>query len=340
MEDIKKLFVAALQSLREREPVIWVTVIASSGSTPRGAGAMMIVRRDGVSLGTIGGGAVEFAAQKRAAELLKLARSESVGYVLNKSDVANLGMVCGGNVTVYFHFLDPADEKALELLDYIVYALGRNENAWLVRRIEAEQVTGMGVYDKSGLHFTDCITEDELKPYLGWNTVLLQGEPGYYIEPLTLEGRVYVFGGGHVAQEVVPLLAHLGFRVVLYEDREQFATKTLFPAAEEIILGSFSEIEKKISITQYDYVVIMTRGHQMDFELLAQTIRTPARYIGCIGSRKKVAAVKEKLAAIGISEEEFLKVNTPIGLEIGAQTPAEIAVSIAAEMIKHRASDR
>ena len=339
MDNLKNLFTEALRALRENRAVMWVTVIASSGSTPRGAGAMMFVFDDGASLGTIGGGAVEYAAQKRAAELLIDGRSESVGYVLNKSDVANLGMICGGDVTVYFQFLDPNDETTT-LFDYIVKALDRNENAWLVRRFRAEKVTGTGVYDDKGLHFTDCISENALLPLLTANTVLIQGETGYYIEPLTRAGRVYVFGGGHVAQELVPLLSHLGFRVTLYEDREQFADRRIFPDAEEIILAGFEDISARVNITAEDYVVIMTRGHQMDLELLEQTIRTPACYIGCIGSSKKVAATKEKLAKVGITAGDFARVNTPIGIKIAAQTPAEIAVSIAGEMIERRASRR
>ncbi len=340
MDDLKKLYIAALQSLQQRRPAMCVTVIASSGSTPRGAGAMMIVFNDGTSIGTIGGGAVEYAAQNRSALLLKDGRSESVGYVLNKSDVANLGMICGGDVTVYFQYLNPADQKTVDLLEFIVAALEKNEDTWLIRRFEDEKVTGMGIYDSTGLHFLDGLTKEELQPHLSCNTVLLQGRTGYYIEPLSTVGRVYVFGGGHVAQELVPVIAHLGFRVTLYEDRPQFATKELFPSAEKIILANFLETARHIEITKNDYVVIMTRGHQMDYELLAQTLKTPACYIGCIGSSKKIEATKEKLAKIGIGAEAFARVSTPIGLQIAAQTPAEIAISIAAQMIKHRALQR
>ncbi|MBR6811791.1 MAG: XdhC family protein, partial [Oscillospiraceae bacterium] len=331
MSDMKTLFCEASRELHEGRSLMYVSVVASSGSTPRGAGAMMMVFSDGKSIGTIGGGAVEYAAQKRAVELLELGRSESVGYVLNKSDVANLGMICGGDVTVYFQYLSPEKDGVCRHIDYICAAFDKNDDAWLVRRTENAEVTGMGVYDSEGLHFTDCISLDELKPLLTPNTVLVQGDIGYYIEPLTRTGMVYVFGGGHVAQELVPVIAHLGFRVTVYEDRPEFASKELFPDAEKIVLAGFDKIGENVTITDRDYVVIMTRGHQMDFELLDQTLRTPAYYIGCIGSSKKIAATKEKLAKLGITSENFARVATPIGITIGAKTPAEIAISIAAQ---------
>ena len=337
MSDMKQLFCEASAELHEGRCLMYVSVVASSGSTPRGAGAMMMVFSSGKSLGTIGGGAVEYAAQKRSLELLKEGRSESVGYVLNKNDVANLGMICGGDVTVYFQYLSPEKEGVVELIDYIAASFDKNDDAWLVRRIENAEVTAMGVYDSEGLHFTDCLSEDELKPMLTPNTVLIQGEPGYYVEPLTRTGMVYVFGGGHVAQELVPVISHLGFRVTVYEDRPEFAAKELFPTAEKIVLAPFDKINENVTITERDYVVIMTRGHQMDFELLDQTLRTPAYYIGCIGSSKKIATTKEKLAKLGITSENFARVATPIGITIGAKTPAEIAISIAAQLIERRA---
>ena len=123
---------------------------------------------------------------------------------------------------------------------------------------------------------------------------------------------VYVFGGGHVSQALVPLLNGVDFRVAVFEDREEFAQKTLFPTAESIVLGRFTEVSDKIRIKRDDYVVIMTRGHQNDYEILAQVLKTDAAYIGCIGSRHKVAYTKERLLRDGFTEEEFSRVRAPI----------------------------
>ena len=156
------------------------------------------------------------------------------------------------------------------------------------------------------------------------------------MEPLVQAGVVYLFGGGHVGRELCPVLAHVGFRVVLFDDRPQAALPQRFPQASRVILGDYRRIFDHITVTDRDYVVIMTPGHQSDFEVLSQVLTTPAPYIGCIGSRRKAAAARERLAELGFSPAELDRVHSPIGLPIGGETPAEIAISIAAEMIACR----
>lgn len=324
-----------IKTLEEQKALMLVSILASSGSTPRGAGAMMLVFEDGHAEGTIGGGAVEFAAQKHAQELLETKTSDTVGYSLKKDDVANLGMICGGDVKVYFQYLK--GEEALPLFYRLQKACDTHKDSWLIRRFEGHKVTAMAVYDKEGLSFGDDIEEDKIKGLLKASAVYQEGEPSWYVEPVSHAGRVYIFGGGHVSSELVPVLSHVGFSVVVYEDREEFAAIERFLGAVGTILGDFKKIQEKITFTEHDYVVIMTRGHQADFDVLAQVIDLPLAYLGCIGSRKKIAVTKEKLLALGYPDNIYDKVHSPIGLSIGAETPAEIAISIAAEMIEHRA---
>lgn len=334
---MKKLLSAAVAELDAGRPFMAVSVIASSGSTPRGAGAMMTVFLNGEIAGTIGGGAVEHAARERAAQLLLNQGSELRGYVLSKNDVADLGMICGGDVKVYFQYVYPGDSKLSQVFRYLLEAADRDESVWLIRRFNDGLMTDAGVYDSSGLHFADTITAQELKPMLRSSAVLTDT---LCSEPVVRAGKVYVFGGGHVAQELVPALARVNFRCVVFEDREQFSNPALFPGVFSTILGDFKNIREKVAIGHSDCVVIMTRGHQSDFDVLAQTLRTDAYYIGCIGSSGKIATIKQRLAAEhGYSENEFNRVHMPIGLAIKAETPAEIAVSIAAQMILSRAEN-
>jgi len=334
---VKKLLDSVIAALEAQQSVVLVSVIASSGSTPRGAGAMMAVLNDGTSSGTIGGGAVEYEAQKHAVRLFDGKSSHIASYTLDNNDVADLGMICGGDVTVFYEYIDPAEERSHALLKYMRGAMDKNETSWIVRRFEHDKPPETTVYDSSGLQFGILSKEDEIKPLLGNSPKLTQGEVRYYTEPLTQAGRVYVFGGGHVSQELVPLLSRIGFSVVVYEDRENFAKRELFPDACDIVQGDFAMLSEMISISKPDYVVVMTRGHQKDYEVLKQVLRTPARYIGCIGSSKKVAAVRQQLLEAGIDETAFNRLYSPIGLKIKAKTPAEIAVSVAAEMIMFRA---
>ena len=333
---MKKIINTALNTLKGGKDAMLVSVIASSGSTPRGAGATMLVFRDERTVGTIGGGAVEYAAEQHAKELLEQKLSDTKGYNLSKNDVANLGMICGGDVTVYFQYL--CADNTLSLFEYLSDSFSKNGNTWLIRRIEDNIVTAMGVCDKDGIKFAPEILYNDIKDMLKNSAVLIKNKSVmYYCEPIVKAGMVYIFGGGHVSQKLTPVLASVGFNVTIYEDRERFTDISLFPGAVNTMCGKFTELSQKIEITPYDYVVIMTRGHQADFEVLEQVLRTKAFYIGCIGSRGKIALTKKHLVEVGIPESEFARVHSPIGLDIAAETPEEIAISIAAEMIKHRA---
>ena len=319
------------------QPVVLVSVVANSGSTPRGAGAMMAVLADGRSAGTIGGGAVEYEAQKQAVKMFDSKQPRIDACPLSSYDVADLGMICGGSVTVFYEYLDPEDRHIPELFTHMRAALDKNENAWLIRRFERGKAAETAIFDGGGLRFAVSMKEDEIKPLLKTAPVFTGAEIQYYTEPLARAGRVYVFGGGHVAQELVPVLSHVGFTVSVYEDRENFAIAELFPGAAEVIHHDFLNISDKITICESDYAVIVTRGHQYDYEVLAQMLTTRARYIGCIGSARKMESIKRRLIGDGISEDALNRLYSPIGLKIKAETPAEIAVSIAAEMILFRA---
>ena len=122
-----------------------------------------------------------------------------------------------------------------------------------------------------------------------------------------------------------------------YDDRPEFADPALFPQAESVLSGDFTKIGEKITLTADDYVVIMTRGHQADYEVLEQTLRSGVKYLGCIGSRRKLTLCRERLLAAGFTAEEYAAVHAPIGLPIGAETPEEIAVSVTAQLIAVRA---
>ncbi len=161
----------------------------------------------------------------------------------------------------------------------------------------------------------------------------VEREKKYLIPP----GRVLIFGGGHIAQKLVPALTAVDFRCVVLEDREDFCRLELFPGAEEVRLIQNNDPKAYQGITADDYVVVMTRGHKDDLTVQAQALKTTARYIGVIGSRKKTAVVFAKLREMGYTDADLRRITTPIGLDIKAETPAEIAVSITAQLILERA---
>ncbi len=335
---MKQLYSVMQQALARGENVVLVRIVASSGSVPRGVGACMAVFEDGSTLGTIGGGAVEKIAAEHAMGVHQKKESACKGFCLAPNQVADIGMICGGDVTVYYQFFGAGDQKVHDYLLAMLQALSGGKNCWRITRLEGETVTGEGLYDaENGLRFLEDLPVSQLQPMLTSKSVYVQGTPAYSVEPICRAGFVYIFGGGHVGRELVPVLSRVGFRVCVYDDRESFAKPENYPQAEKVIFGSFLNIREKIEITKDDYVVIMTPGHLADREVLLQALRTDAAYIGCIGSKKKVAKTNEYLLANGIPEAALSRVHAPIGIEIFGETPAEIAISVAAEMICHRA---
>jgi xanthine dehydrogenase accessory factor len=164
------------------------------------------------------------------------------------------------------------------------------------------------------------------------------GDTEVFIEPILTQPALYIFGGGHIALALAGMGKLCGFDITVIDDRPEFAQAERFPEAEVILAEKFSESFSRIKIDRLSYIVIVTHGHKHDEVVLEWAVGTPARYIGMIGSKTKVKTVFSHLLSRGITQEQLDSVHSPIGLEIGAQTPEEIAVSILAEIIKVRRS--
>lgn len=306
---MRKLFKIMSEKLSGGEDLCLVTVIASSGSTPRGAGSRMLVGRQGRIYGTIGGGNVEHRSREIAQKVIEEKNSMSHDFSLTRNDVENLGMICGGAVNVYFRYIPAGDAHALEICAAAEELFDANRNIWL---IEGETME---------LSATDPGKVE-----------------GAFCEQINRAGSVYIFGCGHVGQALVPVLQSVGFKCVAMDDREEFARKNLFPEGTDVRLIDFENIDKYVTITESDYVCVMTRGHAYDAVVQAQVLKTDACYIGVIGSKAKKAGVYAKLKEeYGFEDSVFERITSPIGLSIKAETPAEIAISICAQMIQLRA---
>ena len=152
--------------------------------------------------------------------------------------------------------------------------------------------------------------------------------------------RAILFGAGHCSLALCPVLKSIGFRVTVFDDRADLVTAERFPDAERLICGDFASISRYITVEPEDYAVVMTNGHAHDFTVQEQILRQPTAYVGVIGSRTKTASVNQRLRAAGVSQEAISSIHAPVGVAIKAVTPAEIAVSIAGEMIYERALRR
>ena len=250
---MKAILDEMLAALSRGERVVLCSILASSGSVPRGAGAKMAVFEDGRVLGTIGGGAVERLSIQRAQDALKNGGSNELkSYNLHPSEVASTGMICGGAVTVYFQFFAPEQTADVAVLKRWREMLDRDVDLWLLLSLDGDGVNEFHVVTR------EEIPQDKVD-YFSAKAVW---KDGIYVEPLCHAGSVYIFGGGHVGRALVPVLATVGFRVVMYDNREELAKKENYPMASEVIFGSFSDISGKVALTANDYAVVMTPGHQ------------------------------------------------------------------------------
>ena len=213
----------------------------------------------------------------------------------------------------------------------------KNENSWLLYELCGGEVAQMDIYTKASGLRRMTLDDAALAKLLTSQPVYQAGEPAYYTEPVVLAGTAYIFGGGHVGAALAPVLHYVGFRVAVFDNRPDFATPEHYPDADEVIFGQYQDFSPWITLQPEDYVAIMTPGHQADREVLLQAMKTPACYVGCIGSRHKIAATNQYLMDNGVEEAELSRIHAPIGITIFAETPEEIAISIAAELIRCRA---
>ena len=284
---------------------VFCSIVNAKGSTPRKTGAVMAVLPDGETIGSVGGGKAEYECIRTAGEMLAKLCTEAGGET-------NKGFHDGG------HMVADRNGKPEETgRKAVVLHFDMN-----IDRTDGDYICG-GEMDI------------ELRFVSGEDTAL--GDEILGIVRKHRRRKAYIFGGGHVAQALVPILAGVEFAPVVYEEREEFADRKLFPEAEDIICHGFDRLAERISIEETDYCVIMTKGHSDDYTVLKQVLGTNAEYTGLMGSRAKRAVLFERLRADGFTEENIARIHNPIGIAIGSETPAEIAVSIAAEMIAVRA---
>jgi xanthine dehydrogenase accessory factor len=337
--NIKDIFKAVLEKTSAGEDTVLVTIVAEIGSSPRSAGAHMLVDKNGRCCGTIGGGTVEYKSIQFARNLLEKQQSKRKTYHLHRNDEEELGMVCGGDVEVYFQFIHGGDEKTITLMKECLLCLEQNEDIWLFTDLTSPGNWTMALYGADMPFKGMELSAEDIKALARNNGVLVKtGDRRVYGEPINFAGKVIIFGGGHCAQALQPVLTTVGFRCIVFDNREEYISRELFPAAYDLIVGDYEQVDKYLNVNSRDYIVIVT--HAWDLAVLRQVISKNCAYIGVIGSKTKVAAVKQQLKNEGVSGDFLDWINAPIGLRIRSETPEEIAISIAGEMILRRAELR
>ena len=350
MEDINSEIVKALE---KKGKVALATLISRVGSAPRAVGAKYLVKEDGASLGSIGGGCVEAEVWQEAQKVMEKQEGKVLHFELTSEQLAEGGLVCGGNIDI---FLEPLREDFLNIYQEAARIRQKGRSAILATLVSVDGDFPKGEGSKaliktSGEKVGSLLGGVELeRKILSEGEVLLkEKKPKVLIlssehrrmevllEPIFSEPTVYIFGGGHISEQLAPLVKRVHFTVVVIDDRDMFANRERFPEADEVIVSEFEKCFDQLNIDDSSYIVIVTRGHLYDGFVLEQAVKTNARYIGMIGSKKKIKTLYEILVKKGVSRETLNRVHAPIGLDINSETPEEIAVSIIAQLIKVRA---
>lgn len=337
---MKDILESLLITLEQGRDAVFCGIVESSGSAPRTSGARMLVLPDGSIRGSVGGGPVEGASLVRARRMLERGESHVLlPFDLNSHTAAQAGMVCGGAVTVLLQRVTPEHRgffgKLKDLHDArqrpaLVTVMGAKREPALALWSEATGLEGAEL--PSGM-----VAELARKAAKTRQNFSLEDHGlRVFAEPLVAPTVLHLVGAGHVALATARVAAFAGFEVVVMDDRAEFASAERYPGAREVrVLENFNQCLRGLGPD--DYVVIVTRGHLHDRDVLAQALRTAAGYVGMIGSRGKRDAVYRSLLENGYTQADLDRVFCPIGLAIGADTPEEIAVSIVGELIGVRA---
>lgn len=348
-----------IATLLQKAPAgVLATISSVRGSSPAPVLSRMLVTALGETTGTVGGGCLEADVVREARRVGVDGGWRRVAYTLNESE-EDLRMMCGGTVEVLLEGVTREDEPMFRLLA-ARHAAG--QATLLARAFAAGGAEEDRVPGPAGTRLLAAGAAPPARRLIGEEGETLWGggtlpevaraaalraidegravwldDGRLFLEPVLGLPRVVLFGGGHVARAVARIAGEAGFRVTVIDDRPKYASSDRFPGAECVVLPGFQEIAARVPIVPRDYVLVMTRGHQYDEEILDQVLRLPpTRFLGVIGSRRKHLAAEERLTTRGIDPERFRDIRGPVGLAIGALTPEEIAISIVAQMIATR----
>lgn len=313
-----EMFEKLAQLQARRLDAVLATVVSTSSAAPRTQGAQLLLSPHGTECGTIGGGALEKEAAALGAQLLFCQESRLFRHSPPRLD----GSVCGGEVSVWLQFISWNDALWGSIASQVSARRRAGQGGALVLSLDGGATA---LLDESGAILCGTAPADTTS---------------VFTLPLIQQTRAVIYGAGHCAQALAPLLTNVGFRVVVYDDRPELAQAALFPSASQILCAPFVRALDLLPLSPEDYIIAMSSTHGSDLCILRQALRTPHAYVGMIGGAPKRSFIFQKLQAEGVSPELLEQVHTPIGLDILAETPEEIAVSIAAEMIRIRAQRR
>lgn len=331
------------RQLQEGKPVVQATVVQVRGSTPRKEGSMMLVRQDGSLVGTIGGGCGEAGVIQKARLSLRDGRMREELADLTEDISLETEAVCGGTLRV---FIQPWQPEQSALAERLRELAGSKREVWVHQVVSPldDSPPALGkclVRTQDGTVVFSSLpagVEPPPDPAKRDHHLRQQGALEFYSERWEPRPTLVIIGAGHIAEPLDSFARQLDFQTVVVDDRSLFANRQRFPAATQVICGPILRVCQEIELSQQHYIVLVTRGHTLDLDALKVFTKRgkPLAYLGMIGSTRRVGAVFQLLEEEGYLPECFAHVHAPVGLNIAAETPAEIALSVLAEMVSIR----
>lgn len=325
------------------QTILTATIYSSQGSSPRTSGAKMIIMKDRGIYGTIGGGRLEAQVIEASRDVFKNKKNLIMKFDLK--GVRDTDMICGGEVEVIIEYLSPQNQRCMEVYRKVALSIANLKSFYMITSFDIElNRVNYDLYRDGRFIFDSIENREDIAKILRENLRQLKSvkydKNLTIIEPILTRENVFIFGAGHVSRQIAKLTDMVDFNTVILDDRSEFANRDNFPTADKIIvLDDFENSMGNLGIDNRSYIIIVTRGHKSDLIVLKQALKTPAYYIGGMGSKRKKAELFGKLRHDGSTEMDLKRVFIPIGIEIGSDTPEEIAVSIVAELIQKRAEN-
>ena len=346
---MREILERAAKLRAEGRPFAVATVVRTTGSTPQVVGAKLLADDLGRLVGTLGGGCVEADAVDEAKRVLVTGTPSLRDYELTEDLAYDTGLVCGGTMGIAIeHGREALRAAQRDLLDDLLAAsrggapvalatllAKRGREYASAGRILVESdgtATGsLGAFDERAIaHAREALARGTAQ------VVPLDDAHELLVEPVTSRPTLVQVGAGHVGLSVARMARRLDFHVIVVDDRPEFANRQRIPEADEVVCADMIRAIEELPLAWNTFVVVATRGHKMDAHAVRAAVKTPARYVGLVGSKRKTILIERMLREEGVPEDRIRSVHAPIGLDLGGRTPAEIALAILAEIEAER----
>ncbi len=347
----KNIFLALFKEMEKNKTLSLATIVDTKGSSPQIPGASAVFSSSGLEMGTLGGGILEGHSQQMAMKALKNKYSLTADFDLTSDTLSEEEAICGGQVKV---LIDALPERHFDIFRNLlishkkripgvlatIFGTGPDKKAHILRHwLDKNQIENLDItlpLSISRKELLDVLSKKKSKLLRMKNNLFpeVNLENFMFLEPILPPPQLVIAGAGHIGQALAHLGALLNFEVTVIDDRAEYANSKRFPETDVLIVGDIAQSVKGFSVSSDTFIVIVTRGHKFDADVLKNCISSSAAYVGMIGSRRKITLLKEKFLIEGwATQDEINKMHAPIGLEINSKTVEEIAVSIAAQLV-------